>query len=381
MMSPILPGACLGILGGGQLGRMISIAARQLGYRVVVLAPPGDTPAASVTDHVYAASYEDEGAVRAFAAAADVVTYEFENVPVATVATLEERRPVRPSAALLGITQDRLAEHALLDHEGLPHARGWAVRGEEDLRVGVAALGFPARLKTARGGYDGGGQWRIRDVGDLERACAVVRERREAFRLEGEVPFDREVSVIVTRGVDGTCATFPLFENEHRDGILWLTRCPARVSPRVEARAREVALALAEAVALVGTLTVECFVVGDDVLVNELAPRVHNSGHLTIEANATSQFEQHVRAVCGLPLGAVTLRRPAAMANLLGDHARETATPRGVETALETPEAHLHLYGKASVRPRRKMGHLTVLADTTEDAVARARACAEAITW
>lgn len=377
----IAPGACLGILGGGQLGRMLGMAARQLGYRVVVYSPPGDTPAAAIADRVFAAAWDDEDAVRAFAAAADVVTYEFENVPVATVLGVERVTPVRPSAALLGVTQDRLAEHALLDREGLPHAKGWPVRSERDLLAGIAALGFPARLKTARGGYDGGGQWRIRDEAGITRARTVVREMGATFRLEGEVAFDQEVSVIVTRGLDGASVTFPVFENEHHDGILALTRCPARVSPRVASRARDVALALAEAVGLVGTLTVECFVVGDDVLVNELAPRVHNSGHLTIEACATSQFEQHLRAVCGLPLGATDLRRPAAMANLLGDCAREVATPRGFEEALAAPDTHLHLYGKASVRPRRKMGHLTVVAESADEAVARARAAGGAIGW
>lgn len=375
------PGATIAILGGGQLGRMIGVAARQLGYGVVVVTPPGDAPAAAVADQVIRAEYEDPAALAALARVAQVATYEFENVPAAAVEALEALLPVRPSSALLGYTQDRLSEHALLDRLGIGHAPGVPVHTEADLVAGLATLGRPCRLKTARGGYDGGGQWRIRDDAGEASALAVVRGAGgRAFRLEREVRFDAEVSVIVTRGVDGAERVFPLFENEHRDGILWLTRAPARVSPTVAARARAIARAIADEVRLCGTLTVECFVSGDDVFVNELAPRVHNSGHLTIEACGVSQFEQHVRAVCGLPLAEPVLRAPAAMANILGDAAGALPV-RGCEVGLASAETHLHLYGKAEVRVRRKMGHVTALGDTLEIAVERATRAAEAVRW
>ncbi len=371
MNAPILPGATLGLLGGGQLGRMIAVSARQLGYGVIVLAPMGDAPAVGMADRSLRAAFEDTEAARQLADACDVVTYEFENVPGATARIIEARTPCRPDAALLEITQDRILEHDFLHRHGVPTAPGRPVRSVDDLHAGLAALGTPARLKAARGGYDGGGQWRIRGADDVPAAEAVVRGGG-TFLLEAEVAFEREVSAIVVRGVDGCTRVFPLFENEHSDGILRLTRCPARVSPRVHARAEEIARTLAEAVGLVGTLTVEMFVQADDVRVNELAPRVHNSGHLTIEACAVSQFEQHLRAVCGLPLAEPTLLRPAAMANLLGEDERRRVRLQGADAVLALPDVHLHLYGKASVRPRRKMGHVTALAESADSAAALA---------
>jgi 5-(carboxyamino)imidazole ribonucleotide synthase len=375
----IAPGGTIGIFGGGQLGRMIALAARQLGYGVVVLDPDVGAPARGVADRMIHASFEDTAAARQLAEASDVVTYEFENVPEATVRAIEGRAPVRPDATLLGVTQDRVREHAFLHAHGIPTAPGCPVRTPEELAAALARFGTPSRLKSARGGYDGGGQHRIRNAAEGDAASAVLDGRLWLF--ERDVPFVCEVSVIVARGVDGAIRTFPVFENTHADGILRLTRAPAAVPPALAARAEAIARTLAEAFALVGTLTVECFVTADDVLVNELAPRVHNSGHLTVEACATSQFEQHVRAVCGLPLGDTALRCPAAMVNLLGTVERRRARLLGADIALGLPDVHLHLYGKASVRPRRKMGHVTALGPTLAEAVARAEHAASGLTF
>lgn len=366
----IVPAATVGILGGGQLGRMLGVAARQLGYGVAVLAPPGDNPAAAVADRVFLADYEDPDALRAFADACAVVTYEFENVPAGAVASLAALRPVHPSAELLAWTQDRVQEHALLDRLGIPSAPGGTVVTAEELDALLVRHGTPSRLKSARGGYDGGGQWRIRAPEEVEAARAALGGGRR-FRFERDVPFDLELSVVVARAASGAHACFPLFENTHEGGILVRTRAPAAVPQAVADRARAIAITLAEAVHLVGTLTVECFVVGGEVLVNELAPRVHNSGHLTIEAASVSQFEQHLRAVCGLPLAEPVLRAPAVMLNLLGDLSGPVRLD-GLDRALAVPEAHVHLYGKQAVRPRRKMGHVTALGATLEEAEARA---------
>ena len=376
-MTTIAPGSTIGILGGGQLGRLIAQSARQLGYGVVVLAPEQDAPAFGLADRVFHASFEDTAAARRLADACHVVTYEFENVPEATVRALEDVVPVRPDATLLGITQDRVREHAFLHNNGVATAPGCPVVTREDLDAAVARFGFPSRLKSARGGYDGGGQHRLRSPDDL--AAAPLDGR--VWLFERDVAFVAEVSVIVARGVDGVVRTFPVFENAHADGILRLTRLPARVDPRLTARAEEIARALAVAANLVGTLTVECFVTADDVVVNELAPRVHNSGHLTVEACVTSQFEQHVRAICGLPLGDVAPRSPAAMVNLLGASDRRNVRLEGAQFALDVPDVHLHVYGKTSVRVRRKMGHVTALAPTADLAVERAEAAAARLSF
>jgi 5-(carboxyamino)imidazole ribonucleotide synthase len=249
-------------------------------------------------------------------------------------------------------------------------APGCPVRTREDLAAAVARFGFPSRLKSARGGYDGGGQVRLRGPADVAAVDLADRD----WLFERDVAFVAEVSVIVARGPSGETRTFPVFENQHADGILRVTRAPASVPAWAAARAEAIARTLAEAANLVGTLTVECFVTENDVLVNELAPRVHNSGHLTVEACGVSQFEQHVRAICGLPLGDTALRSPAAMVNLLGTSDRRRVRLLGADAALAVPEVHLHLYGKTSVRARRKMGHVTALAATVADAVARAEA-------
>lgn len=366
-----LPGATLGILGGGQLGRMLGLAARTLGYGVVVWAGPQDAPAGAVADRVLTQPLGDLGGTIELLAQCDRVTFEWENVPAETVEMLAEHRPCHPSGSVLRVTQDRLEERALLTRLGIPTAPAQGIATDADMQNARKTVGLPARIKTARGGYDGGGQWKVRSDNDL--AALPTMDGFTTYRWEKEIAFEREISVILARSTSGEIRIFPIFENEHHDGVLHLTRCPARITPDVARRAEQIARTIAENLEIVGTLTVECFVLADgDILVNELAPRVHNSGHLSIEACVTSQFEQHIRAICGLPLGETTLRSPAAMINLLGDRSRPQVALVGVTEALAIPDTHLHLYGKKEVRARRKLGHVTALASTLEAAVARA---------
>lgn len=372
------PGATIGVLGGGQLGRMLGMAARTLGYGVVVWAGPTDAPAGAVADKVLTQPFGALPGSLELLATCDVITLEWENVPTDTVSMLAEHLPCHPSAHVLAVTQDRLEERAVLTRLGIPTAPAHGVRFAEDLQAALGGIGMPARVKTARGGYDGGGQWRVRTEDDL--AALPTLDGATDYRWEREIAFEREISVILARSSTGEVRVFPIFENEHRGGVLHLTRCPARIAPDVAARAEAMARTIAEALGVVGTLTVECFVMPDGgLLVNELAPRVHNSGHLTIEACATSQFEQHIRAICGLPLGETTLRSPAAMVNLLGDTARPRVQLDGVAEALAIPDTHLHLYGKREVRARRKLGHLTAVAPTGDAAVERALAAHAAL--
>lgn len=377
----ILPGATLGILGGGQLGRMIAAPARQLGYGVAVLAPMGDAPALGLADHAIRASFDDVDAARRLAQLSEVVTYEFENVPAATARAVAELRPLHPNARLLELTQDRNVEHTFVESLGIPTAPGRAVRTVAELRAALAELGLPARLKSARGGYDGGGQLRVHDAASVAEAERLVPTVEGGWRLEGEVRFEREVSVVVARSAVGTTSYAP-FENLHRDGILHLTRWPARGSARALARAEAIARTVADAAELVGVMCVECFVEDDEVRVNELAPRVHNSGHLTIEGASVSQFEQHLRAICGLPVLPPERRAGGvAMVNLLGGAERRKVRLAGVEAALAEPGVHVHLYGKERERPRRKMGHVTALGADGDEAVARALRAASQLTF
>ena len=377
----ILPGSTIGILGGGQLGRMLAVPARQLGYGVAVLAPSGDAPALGLADHAIRASFDDLDAARQLAQLSDVVTYEFENVPGAAARAVEEHAPLHPNAALLELTQDRNVEHAFLDRLGIPTAPGCAIHSAADLTAAVVRFGLPARIKSARGGYDGGGQLRITDAESLHAAHVKISLSSGAWRFEAEVPFECELSVVVARSASGELVPFAPFENEHLHGVLHLTRWPARASEGALGRALEVARAVAEAGGLVGVMCVELFVEGDDVRVNELAPRVHNSGHWTIEAAVTSQFEQHIRAICGLPLGLAELRSPAATVNLLGTGHRRRAHLAGIADALRTPDVHLHVYDKREVFERRKMGHVTALGATPDEALERARAGRAALSW
>ena len=375
----ILPGSTIGILGGGQLGRMLAVPARQMGYGVAVLAPAGDAPALGLADHAIRASFDDVDAARQLAQLADVVTYEFENVPVLAARAVEERTPLRPGSALLATTQDRNEEHTFLDRLGIPTAPGCAAYTLAELDAAVARFGMPVRMKSARGGYDGGGQHRIVDAASLQVGRELFPKITGGWRIEAEVPFERELSVVVARSITGEMLTWAPFENEHRGGILHLSRWPARGSARAAARAVEVARTVAEAGLLIGVMCVELFVEGDDVRVNELAPRVHNSGHLTIEGAATSQFEQHIRAICGLPLGSTeAVSGGAAMVNLLGGAEQRRVRLHGADEALGLG-AKVHLYGKERERPGRKMGHVTALGPSGDEAVRTALAAAGAL--
>lgn len=381
-MKTVLPGGMIGILGGGQLGRMIAVPARQLGYGIAVLTPESDSPAAGLSDLVLRASFDDLDAARRLAAIADVVTYEFENVPAATAAAVEAMGKLRPNAELLRRTQDRNVEHDFLHGLGIGTAPGIAVHTVDDFDRALATFGFPARLKSALGGYDGGGQIRVFDDASRVAARLAVPTAVGGWRLEAEVAFEREVSVVLARDASGRVEAFPPFENVHQGGILHVSSWPAAGSPLALRRAIQAASAVAEAAEVVGVMCAEFFVIGDDVLVNELAPRVHNSGHLTVEAANVSQFEQHVRAICGLPLLRPAPRTGgAAMVNLLGTAERKHVRLAGVEAVLGENEVSLHLYGKSRERVRRKMGHVTVLGASATEARERALACASQLAF
>ncbi len=350
MSGTLAPGATIGILGGGQLGRMTALAAARLGYRTHVFCPEADAPASQVSAATTRAAYEDADARATFAAAVDVITYEFENIPAEPVEALAALKPVRPSPAVLRVCQDRIAEKTALAAAGVATTRFAPVRALGEL----GALKLPAILKTARLGYDGKGQALVRTPAEAEAAFA--RFRAVPCVLEAMVDFGCEISVIAARGLDGAIATYVPVENRHVDHILDQTIAPARVAPSILAEAERIARRIAGALDVVGLIAVEMFVTRDGaVLVNELAPRPHNSGHWTIDACAVSQFEQLVRAICGLPLGSPERHSDAVMKNLIGD-----AVNAWPALAAE-PGACLHLYGKAEARPGRKMGHVTRL--------------------
>lgn len=364
-MRPILPGATIGVLGGGQLGRMFAMAARRLGYRVHTLAPEHDTPTGQIADVEMFAPYDDLDKVREFARGVDVVTFEFENVPAATAAAAAEHARVRPSGRALEIAQHRVREKTFLVQQGLPVAPFGVVRVAGDLEVATRHVGRPAVLKTAALGYDGKGQTRIDENTDPREAWRTLGDREAV--LERFVDLEREISVIGVRGVDGSWSHFGPIDNVHRHHILDVSIVPSDVAPSIASHAVEVTKAVMDALAYVGVLCIEFFVTRDgQLLINELAPRPHNSGHLTFDACRTSQFEQQLRAICGLPLGSPEVLQPAAMANLLGDLWSD-GTPDWA-AALRFPEVKLHLYGKSQARPGRKMGHLTALASSPAEA-------------
>jgi 5-(carboxyamino)imidazole ribonucleotide synthase len=350
----VAPGATIGILGGGQLGRMIALAAAALGYRCHVYAPEADLPASDVSAATTRAAYDNRSALEAFAAEVSVVTYEFENVPVETVRVLEKLVPVRPGARSLEIAQDRLAEKSFANALGIGTAGFAEVDGLEGLEAAIRRVGLPAILKTRRLGYDGKGQARLSEAGDAAEAWRAIGAAPAI--LESMVDFEREISVVTARGLDGAVVPYVPVENRHEHGILDLTTAPAPLPEALAHDAEAIAGRIADALDHVGVLCVELFVSRDgSLLMNEIAPRVHNSGHWTIDACATSQFAQHVRAVCGLPLGAAERHADAVMKNLIGDDAL------GWRAYLDDPTACLHLYGKAEVRPGRKIGHVTWL--------------------
>jgi 5-(carboxyamino)imidazole ribonucleotide synthase len=346
------PGATIGILGGGQLGRMLALAAARLGLRCHVFAPNRESTAFNVVHQVTCADYSDTQALDRFANDVDVVTYEFENVPAETAAFLAARVPVRPDPKVLSITQDRLAEKNFVSGLGIATAAFAAVAGSSELSAALDKVGAPAVLKTRRFGYDGKGQATIRDAGSAEAVWGTVGG--QPCILEAFVPFSCEISVIAARGHDGSVECFDVTENEHQNHILKVSRVPARVSAQAAQQARSVAERIVHEFGYVGVLAVEMFVLRDGaVLVNEIAPRVHNSGHWTLDGASISQFEQHIRAVAGWPLGKPVRWGRVEMINLIGDEVAD------FRKWLQIPGAAVHLYGKAAIRPGRKMGHVT----------------------
>ena len=368
---PVLPGAAIGVLGSGQLGRMFALAARSLGYRIVIFSPECAPPAGPVADREYVAEYGNLEKIREFAREVEVVTFEFENVPALATQAAAEIVPVRPDGRVLHVTQNRLREKTFLEQNGFPVTPFRAVNSVPDLEKAARDLGLPGILKTADFGYDGKGQVKLYSPEQFVAAVEALKGAEGIF--ETFVDFEKELSVVAARTILGESAVYPVFENAHANHILDVTFAPARLKAGVAEEACALAAKILEKLDVVGLLTVELFLTrSGKILVNELAPRTHNSGHLTIDACVTSQFEQQVRAVCGLALGSTALRQPAAMANLLGDLWRNGEPDW--EAALKDPSIKLHLYGKIDARPGRKMGHLTVAAPTVEEAVQRVTA-------
>ena len=361
----LLPGAKLGMLGAGQLGRMFAIAAGQLGYHVHVFSPRVDSPTGQVSHRETVADYGDTAALTAFAKSVDAVTLEFENIPISAIETVEQFAPVRPSGAVLHTTQNRLREKQFLTAAGIACAPYAEVNSHAELETAINELGLPAVLKTADSGYDGKGQITIRSADEFATAWEHVAQQPSV--LEGWVDYQQELSVLVARSTNGEIATCGPIANDHASHILDVSRYPADDLSGVAKDAEEIGCTIAEQLNLVGLCCVEMFLTrAGKLVVNEIAPRPHNSGHLTIEACDISQFEQQVRAICGLPLGSMTSRKPAAMVNLLGDlwHAGE---PPWLEM-LAVSQGHLHLYGKTEAKPGRKMGHFTVLGESADAA-------------
>jgi 5-(carboxyamino)imidazole ribonucleotide synthase len=372
----IAPGAALGVLGGGQLGRMFTIAARRLGYRIHTYSPEEDTPTGQVADVEVTASYEDLDALRTFAGGVDVVTFEFENVPIAAIDAVEALAPVRPSGMALHIAQQRAREKTFLASHGFPTAPFAAAATLDELWDAVARIGTPAIVKTAAFGYDGKGQHPVTTPADVE-SIWMAMGHQEAV-VEKRISLQAEISVIAARGLDNEVVHYPPFQNRHRHHILDVTTAPAEVPPAIAARAMEIARAVLEELDYVGVVGMEFFLSTDgELLVNEFAPRPHNSGHLTVDAAATSQFEQQVRAICGLPLGSTELLRPAAMANLLGE--LWIGGEPNWAAACRFPDVKLHLYGKTEARPGRKMGHMTCMGKTAAEAEDRVIAARDAL--
>jgi 5-(carboxyamino)imidazole ribonucleotide synthase len=363
----LLPPATLGMLGGGQLGRFFVIAAHEMGYRVVVLDPDPHSPAGRIADEHMVADYGDADALNRMAETCAAVTTEFENVPADTLAYLSKFVPVRPSAEAVAICQNRSSEKGFLKAHGFPHAPYADIRDEADIAAANAGL-FPGILKVARFGYDGKGQARVKS---REEALAAFQQmKQEACVLEAMLTLDYEISVVLTRDENGKVKCFPTAENSHRHGILDVSIAPARASGCMTGNAEEVAEGIAQKMGYIGTMAVEFFVVRGQLYVNEMAPRPHNSGHYTIDACITNQFEQQVRALCGLPLGEAKAHSAAVMVNLLGDiwfqqDAHHSHEPDWNQL-LAVPNLKLHLYGKHHARPGRKMGHFTVIGSNAE---------------
>lgn len=369
----------IGILGGGQLGRMLTLEAKRMGYRVVALEPLPNSPTGQIADEQIVAAYDDLRAIGELGARADVVTYEFENIALESVLALEnDRRLVRPDANVLRITQDRILEKTFVRACGIGTANFAPISSLEDLRTAIETVGFPAVFKTTLGGYDGKGQWVVRDEHQAAEAFAEARGR--ALICEQLIPFDKELSIICARNAAGEIVTFPVAENIHDAGVLATTIVPARVSDDVARRVRESAVTIARKLDIVGAFAIEYFLAGDTLLVNEIAPRVHNSGHYSLDATQISQYEAHVRAICDLPLVQPKMLVPAVvMVNILGDGTGDRLG--GIEELLKDPDISLHLYGKANAAKRRKMGHFTALGSSPDDALAKAERGWRSLHW
>jgi 5-(carboxyamino)imidazole ribonucleotide synthase len=372
----IAPGAALGVLGGNQLGRMFALAARRMGYKVHTFCPDDDSPAGQVADLEVTASFEDLDALRAFARGVDVVTFESENIPIEAIDAMEALAPVRPSGVALHTAQQRAREKTFLADRGVPTAAFAPAATLDELWDAVARVGTPAVIKTAAFGYDGKGQHKVATPADVEHIWTAIGHQEAV--VEKFISLQAEISIVAARGIDGEVAAFPPFENRHRNHILDLTTVPAAIPATVAKQAVEITRTILEELQYVGVLCVEFFVSTDgELLVNEIAPRPHNSGHLTFDAAVTSQFEQQVRAVCGLPLGAADIPRPAAMANLLGDLWVD-GEPNWA-AACRFTDVKLHLYGRSNPGPGRKMGHLTAVGRTVQDAQDRVIAARDAL--
>ncbi|MDN5849016.1 MAG: 5-(carboxyamino)imidazole ribonucleotide synthase [Nitrococcus sp.] len=371
MSGPILPAATLGVLGSGQLGRMFAIAARRMGYRVHTYSPDRETPTGQVADREIYADYQDLAALTAFARAVDAITFEFENVPSTAIECVARHVPVRPRGEVLHIIQNRGREKTFLASNGFPTAVFIPVTTREELAAAIPRIGLPAMLKTAGYGYDGKGQALINALQDVNAAWSKIGGV-EAI-LERFVDFQHEVSVIAARGWDGAFMHYGLIENRHCNGILDLSIPGLSLPGRLEAQALEITRGILEALDVIGVLCVEFFVTAEqELLVNELAPRPHNSGHFSFDACITSQFEQQVRTVCGLPMGSTQILRPCAMVNLLGE-LWQHGKPNWARACAD-PEVKLHLYGKREAHPGRKMGHITAFGSDRESAARRALA-------
>ncbi|HHU20551.1 MAG TPA: 5-(carboxyamino)imidazole ribonucleotide synthase [Bacilli bacterium] len=349
-------GKTIGIIGGGQLGRMMATTARHMGYRLVVLDPTPNCPAAQLADEQIIANYDDFDAIKQLATLVDLVTYEFENVDLKTARYLEEQGLLPQGTVSLEVTQDRELEKQLMTKLNLPVAPFEIIKDPDDLKLAVEKIGFPAVVKTCRGGYDGKGQLILTSSADFTEA-EVMLANNQRLIYEKLIQFDREVSIVFTRSQAGVIQYFPIAENEHREHILDKTIVPARITDSVASEIKQAAEVVATELDVVGTFAIEFFVAGEEIYLNELAPRPHNSGHFTIEACNVSQFEQHIRAICNLPLIPVLFHGGAVMVNLLGDNLQ---IYREKINQLET--AHLHFYGKDQIKPKRKIGHLTFVA-------------------
>lgn len=364
----IAPGSVLGVLGGGQLGAMFTVAAYRLGYHVAVWDPDPEAPAHRVATHSFPFPFTDQHVLARFADLVSVVTYEWENIPAELCRALEQRKPVCPSSAILSVIQDRITQKNFLASHGFSTPPFIGLASPDQLLSTVRQIGYPALCKTATAGYDGKGQWRISRESEVrEVEHAILESARPGMRwiVESLVPFERELSILVVRGTDGQSCTYPIVENEHEEGILRTTMVPASGSSAVASQAAALAIQAVDRLEGVGVFCLELFQLPTgELLINEIAPRPHNSGHYTLDVCSVSQFEQQVRAICGMPLGEVRLLSPAVMLNLIGDDAAPLMKGAGCRALLDIPGAVLHLYGKRVIRPRRKMGHVTFFGET-----------------